>query len=216
MIAAALGYDDLSDLADEQIEEIKQAHLLLVMYNAFQPGVFALSGWDLVGALPLPLEDVKHLTGDGDTRWINRGGYDLMGIVPDAETAASGGLPRARALYGSIPEQLTDPDSFASHLQRLLAVRKQHQLYAARQIDVPDVTSPGLLILVHELPDGLDIQVTALNFGAEPVEEIVELGQTTPGQVIDMITEEIYGHVDGEGRLMIGLGGREGRSLLIT
>ena len=38
---------------DEQAQ-VQRAHLLLAMYNALQPGVFALSGWDLVGALPLP------------------------------------------------------------------------------------------------------------------------------------------------------------------
>ena len=31
----------------------QDAHLLLAMFNALQPGVFALSGWDLVGALTL-------------------------------------------------------------------------------------------------------------------------------------------------------------------
>jgi trehalose synthase len=214
VIAAALGYEDVSNLTDEQIERIKQAHLLLVMYNAFQPGVFALSGWDLVGALPLPLETVAHLTGDGDTRWINRGGYDLMGIVPDTESAHSG-LPKAESLYGSIPDQLREPASFAAQLQRLLAVRKQHRLYAARQIDVPDVAGPGLLLLVHELPDELGLQVTALNFGDEPVEEVVELAQASPGPIIDMITEQVYGHMAADGRLMIRLAGRDGRSLLL-
>ena len=35
-------------------ERVRRAHLLLAMFNALQPGVFALSGWDLVGALPIP------------------------------------------------------------------------------------------------------------------------------------------------------------------
>ena len=35
-------------------------------------GVFALSGWDLVGALPLPLEQVAHLAGgDLDIRGLS-------------------------------------------------------------------------------------------------------------------------------------------------
>ena len=57
---------------------IQKVHLLLAMYNAMQPGVFALSGWDLVGALPLPAEEVAHLMLDGDTRWIHRGAYDQV------------------------------------------------------------------------------------------------------------------------------------------
>ena len=54
LIAAALGIRDLDQLTEEQKQQIQRVHLLLAMYNAFQPGVFALSGWDLVGALPLP------------------------------------------------------------------------------------------------------------------------------------------------------------------
>ena len=51
IIAASLGFTKINKLTDEQVEQIKQAHLLLAMFNALQPGVFALSGWDLVGAL---------------------------------------------------------------------------------------------------------------------------------------------------------------------
>ena len=74
-----------------------------------------------VDRTPELLEAVEHLTTDGDTRWINRGGYDLMDIAPAVESASSG-LPRAQALYGPIPQQLNNPDSFASQLQRLLTV----------------------------------------------------------------------------------------------
>ncbi len=79
VIAAALGIRDVSRLTDAERRDIQRAHLLLAMYNAMQPGVFALSGWDLVGALTLPAESVKTLLADGDTRWINRGAYDLLG-----------------------------------------------------------------------------------------------------------------------------------------
>ncbi len=168
--AAALGIRDLDrTLRMQQVQRIQQLHLLLAMYNAFQPGVFALSGWDLVGALPLAHERVAHLIADGDTRWINRGAYDLMDV--NATASASGaGLPKARALYGSLPAQLEQPNSFVNQLKALLKVRQAYRIYAARQIDVPDVQSPGLLVMVHELPDGLGTQITALNFGATSVD----------------------------------------------
>ncbi len=214
VIAAALGYEDLSDLTDEQIEAIKQAHLLLVMYNAFQPGVFALSGWDLVGALPLPLEAVAA----PDRR--RRHALDQpRRLRSDGHCAGCGDrccpvCPRRVPSTVRFLNNSKTPDSFVSQLRRLLAVRKQVRLYAARQIEVPDVSSPGLLILVHELPDDRGLQVTALNFGAEPVEEIVELSQARPGAVMDMVTDGAYGHVDADGRLGIRLAGREGKSLL--
>jgi hypothetical protein len=73
-----------------QIDKIKRLHLLLAFYNAFQPGVFALSGWDLVGALTLPADSVRERLADGDTRWINRGAYDLIGSNPRATRSSAG------------------------------------------------------------------------------------------------------------------------------
>src|SRR5262249_18002502 len=72
-VAAGLGIRDVNNLSDAQRRDIQRAHLLVAMFNAMQPGVFALSGWDLVGALTLPPDSVKTLLADGDTRWINRG-----------------------------------------------------------------------------------------------------------------------------------------------
>ena len=62
--------------------EIKQVHLLLAMFNALQPGVFALSGWDLSGMLTVDAAEVADLIAEGDTRWINRGAHDLRGVNP--------------------------------------------------------------------------------------------------------------------------------------
>src|SRR5206468_4523281 len=118
IITATLGIKDISKLTASDVENIKHLHLLLAFYNAFQPGVFALSGWDLVGALTLPAAAVQDRLADGDTRWVNRGAYDLLGSNPDAMRSAAG-LPRAVALYGPLPQQLKKPDSFASQLAHL-------------------------------------------------------------------------------------------------
>jgi trehalose synthase len=190
--AAALGIRDLARLSDDDRRRIQQAHLLLAMFNALQPGVFALSGWDLVGALPLPPDSVKKLMADGDTRWINRGGYDLLGKNPAAR-ASSNGLPRAESLYGPLPEQLRKPGSFASQLKRVLALRARLRLNEARQVEIPDTQAPGLLLLVHKLPDGAH-QVTALNFGQGKIEEEVTLSSVSEGK----LREELSGKELGE------------------
>ena len=87
------------------------------MFNALQPGVFALSGWDLTGMLTLDAAAVADLIRDGDTRWINRGAHDLIGIENPTQRRW-GRLPVGRSLYGTLPEQLHDPGSFASRLAR--------------------------------------------------------------------------------------------------
>ncbi len=215
VVAAALGISDLSTIGDEEIAAIQKAHLLLAMYNAYQPGVFALSGWDLVGALPLEPEQVADFMRDGDTRWIERGAYDLTNAAPGSRYSA-GGMPRARSLYGSLYEQLENPDSFASRLKRLLQVRDAYGIAAARQTAIPDVTSPGLLVMVHELPDGRGTQLTALNFSLNPVEEVIELSNVRPGPVVDMIAETIEGDLGEDGKLKISLDPHEGLSLRIV
>ena len=176
IITAALGIRDLDAMTEDDIALVRRIHLLLAMYNAFQPGVFALSGWDLVGALPVAPESVAALMAEGDTRWIERGAYDLVDRNPDAERSAAG-LPKARMLYGSLAEQLQQPDSFAMQLKHLLAVRQSYGIAASRQVAIPDVTAPGLLVMVHELPDARGTQITALNFSATPITEAIFLRQ---------------------------------------
>jgi trehalose synthase len=180
LIAATLGIKDVSALKAAEVKKIRQLHLLLAFYNAMQPGVFALSGWDLVGALTLPAAAVRERLADGDTRWINRGAYDLLGSNPQAMRSAAG-LPRAVALYGSLPQQLRQSDSFASQLARLLKVRADLHLYAARLTDVPDVQAAGLLVLVHELPENAGLEITAINFADRAVDESVLIRGAAPG-----------------------------------
>ncbi|MGN8342650.1 maltose alpha-D-glucosyltransferase [Pseudomonas sp. SMV71] len=215
IITAALGIRDLDAITAADVQQIRQVHLLLVMYNAMQPGVFALSGWDLVGALPLPAEQVEHLMGDGDTRWIHRGAYDLVDLNPDAALSA-GQMPRPKSLYGSLPSQLKDPDSFASQLRRILAARRAYDIASSRQILIPDVEHPGLLIMVHELPAGKGTQITALNFGSEPITETLHLPDIAPGPVVDIINERVEGDLTPEGEFTITLDAFEGLALRVV
>lgn len=215
IITAALGIRDLDAITPADIQQIKQIHLLLVMYNAMQPGVFALSGWDLVGALPLPAEQVEHLMGDGDTRWIHRGAYDLVDLNPEASLSA-GLMPRSKSLYGSLPVQMQDSDSFASQLQRILSARRAYDIAASRQILVPDVEHPGLLIMVHELPAGKGTQITALNFGATAITETLHLPNIAPGPVVDIINERVEGDLTPEGEFTIVLDAYEGLALRVV
>lgn len=214
--AAALGIKDLQSLTEAQKRDIQRAHLLLVMYNAMQPGIFALSGWDVLGALPLASDSVKALLADGDTRWINRGAYDLLGQNPAAERSAAG-LPRARTLYGPLVAQLKEPGSFASQLSKLLHVRAEYRLNEAEQLAIPDTQAPGLLVLVHKLPAARGVSITALNFGRAAIKENVPILQSTPGALVtDLLAERAVGRLDSGRRLSLTLGPHEGTVLLIN
>ena len=213
IIAASLGHTKINKLSPDQVESIKQAHLLLAMFNALQPGVFALSGWDLCGALTLERKQVAPLLSDGDTRWIHRSAYDLMNYRPDARESLSK-MPRGTCLYGSLPAQLTDDSSFGSRLREILAVRERYQIATAVQLDVPSVSHKAMLVMIHQLTDAE--QVTVLNFGAEPISGTVRSDHLVPSSaLVDMFTDLEAGEVDDLGSFQISLGPHEGRSLLV-
>ncbi|MFF2113282.1 maltose alpha-D-glucosyltransferase [Rhodococcus koreensis] len=195
VITAALGIRDLDRMDAADIDTVKQAHLLLAMFNALQPGVFALSGWDLCGLLPVPSEDVADLLAEGDTRWINRGAHDLMGVNPDAERSESG-IPRGHSLYGSLPVQLQDPTSFARRLARIIDIRNRFGIATAVQLDVPTVSHKGLLVMVHELADA-SLEVTVLNFTSEEIAATVQSQFLPAGSpAVNLFTDEQIGAVD--------------------
>ena len=221
LIAASQGFGQLDDITAEAVPGIRAAHLLLAKYNAWQPGVFALSGWDLTGSLTIPADSVSGLISSGDTRWVERGGHDLLDVAPEA-TRSLAGMPRARALYGPLPAQLTDPDSFASRLGALLRVREESEIAVASQIDIPQVAHPSMLVLVHRLDGGnalkrdAAIQITVLNFSPEAIDGTVRSESLVPrSPVTDAETGETVGRVDDLQSFPLHLGPYEGRFLVL-
>ncbi len=217
VVTASLGIRDLTAMTDEDVDRVRRAHLLLAMFNALQPGVFALSGWDLVGALPVPPEEIEPLLAEGDTRWIHRPAYDLLDLDPTATRSASG-MPRARALYGPIDAQLGTPGSFVDRLREILHLRGYFAISTTRQVDVPDVAHPAMLVLVHEyeLVPG-QLEVTVLNFGEEPVSGTVISTWLQPGsRLMDMGDGSDFGEVDQLHGFSVELEGFGGLALLVT
>ncbi len=213
VITASLGINDLDMIED--IDRIRRAHLLLVMFNALQPGVFALSGWDLCGMLTLPPDEVGELLRGGDTRWIHRAAHDLMGVSPHA-TQSLAGMPRGRNLYGPLPDQLADESSFLRQLQAILRVRSYYGIATSRQVDIPEVSHRGMLVMVHELADPHQHQLTVLNFANEHVAGTVR-SETLPrgGRVSDMFSGRTFATVDDLNSFALELPPHHGMSLLV-
>jgi trehalose synthase len=213
VVAASLGITELDEVHD--IDPIRRAHLLLAMFNALQPGVFALSGWDMCGMLTLPPSEVDELLRGGDTRWIHRAGHDLMGVNERA-TRSMAGMPRGRSLYGSIPEQLADDTSFLRQLQAILRVRSHYGVATSRQVDIPEVSHKGMLVLVHQLEDPNQHQLTILNFANEHIAGSVRSEHLPPGShVMDMFTGKTVGTVDDLHSFAVDMPPHHGMSLLV-
>lgn len=215
IITASLGITDISILDHEVIEQVTQAHVLLAMFNAWQPGVFAFSGWDVCGMLTLKRSQIAHLLRTGDTRWIQRGAYDLMDYQPQAGESSSK-MPRGRSLYGSLPQQLKNENSFVSRLRDILAIRRRYGIATSTQIDIPAVSNKALLVMVHRLDSG-PIQVTALNFSSHQISDQVVSEHLHPGAMaIDMFSKKRLGPVDQWRTFPISLSPHQGMSVLVV
>jgi len=214
VISAALGIQDLEEIDAAATAAITKAHLLLAQFNALQPGVFALSGWDLCGILPLDRRDVSELLIAGDTRWINRGAYDLLGHAHPGGNGS--GIRAGRNLYGTLAEQVVNPDSFLSGLRRIISVRRDAGLDIAEQVDIPQVPYPGLLVMVHRI-EADSYQATVLNFSQQEFTGTITSRYFEPGaSVIEMFEDKNIGCVDMLGGVAVTIGPHDGLSLLFA
>ncbi|MGA1869577.1 MAG: maltose alpha-D-glucosyltransferase [bacterium] len=216
--AAALEIPDPYTMNSSQKSAVLQLHLLAACFNAMQPGVFAISGWDLVGALPVDPNSFDLWVDECDCRWLNRGAYELMGVSQSA-TSSDTGMPRAVAIYGPLPEQLRDPNSFVSQLKRMLRARIESRIAFSKLISVPKVSTYGSTVMLFKRPEGLGWLITALNFSHEPVLETIQIPQLA-GKVTQVIFST---HREGaksikistDGDFLLDLEPREGKLFLV-
>jgi maltose alpha-D-glucosyltransferase/alpha-amylase len=124
-------------------------------------------------------------------------------------------MPRARSLYGSLPEQLADEASFARRLQRVLAVREEWGIATGTLLDVPEVSHRGLLVMVNRLASGT-VQVTVLNFSGQEIAGSVRSEEFECGAgVRNLLTNESVGSVDDLHSFFVQLEPYQGAAMII-
>jgi trehalose synthase len=217
-IGPALGIDPFHASPD-QVEQIKRAHLLLAVVVGMQPGLFSVSGWDLVGALPIDRNQIPMDVLSGDIRWINRGGVDLMGMSSAMTSPFS--VPKAQTLYGPLPQQLADSNSFASRLGNIIQARERYEIAQASVIRVPDVSDNAVYVMIMGLPSDIGgIAVTVGNYGRGSSSVTIDLngvvsggGQIT-GTPHDIISNQDVGTLSNN-QLTVPLDALSGRAIVI-
>ena len=95
-------------------------------------------------------------------------------------------------------------------------MRSHYGIATSRQVDIPDVSHKGMLVLVHQLEDSRQHQLSVLNFANEPVAGTVRSEQLPPGgHVSDMFTGEAVADVDDLYSFAVKLNPHQGMSLLV-
>lgn len=184
LIAASLNIKNIYCMSCDEKRLIQKIHLLYAFFNAMQPGVFCISGWDLVGALPLQQKNLPK-TPDTDFRWANRGSYSLIDYCDERSIVSE--LPKAEVLYGSLTKQNYHSESFLKRLQKILRARQTYSIHLATLLDVVETQNPSVFILLHRLPGTQNLQITAVNFSSQSVQENLFIEGIEKTTVIDMM-----------------------------
>ena len=125
-------------------------------------------------------------------------------------------MPRGTSVYGSIPEQLADETSFLRQLQAILKVRTHFGIATSRQIDIPEVSHRGMLVMVHQLDDPNQLQLTVLNFANEDIAGTVRSEHLPPSAVVtDMFSGKVVATVDDLHSFAVEMPTHHGMSLLV-
>jgi hypothetical protein len=111
---------------------------------------------------------------------------------------------------------LADDASFLRQLQAILRVRSHYGIATSRQIDIPEVSHRGMLVLVHQLAAEGRYQLTVLNFANEDVAGTVRSDELPPGgSVSDMFTGKSFATVDDLHSFAVTMPAHHGLSLLV-
>jgi hypothetical protein len=121
-----------------------------------------------------------------------------------------------------LPQQLADPNSFASKIKDMLAARKKYDIQDATENSVPPTGNPAVAVITMTLPNS-DLAVTALNYGKSSNSVDVDLTAIPPGipvaQVAGQMAVDIIDNsnvnVSSNGHMTINLNALSGRTLVV-
>ncbi|WP_367607995.1 alpha-amylase family glycosyl hydrolase [Legionella sp. W05-934-2] len=161
LVATRLDIQDPYHATPAQIAKIQQGMYLLFAFNALLPGIVNISGWDLVGALPLRRNDNSPYQVDSDCRWLNRGSYELFATKKPQAT-----LAKAKALFPPLAQQTKNQLSYVGQIKTLLDFRKRQQLAKAKLVNVLNL-GPQISAFVTEYQQQRWLMV--FNFSDMPI-----------------------------------------------
>ena len=178
VVAIAAGIAELNHLSNAQTQKLHDGMSTLALFHAMQPGLFFASGRDITGTLPLPEGIVPSTTRSDGLQQNVTGAYDLLGTAQHTLMTAFS-IPKAKSLFGPIPEQSVVPDSFINRLHRALLIRKHYKVEQSVPLGIIPSSNQGTLLQVFALPDSQKLLLVASNFAQKDSQESISLTRGT-------------------------------------
>ncbi len=215
----ALGVRDQEQITPELQAEATRGLLLMNFFKAMQPGVYMISGQDLVGALPLGWKAMVDNLEDWDTAMTTRGAYGLL-RTSGALMVTRQGVAKTKNLFGAVDEQIYAPRSFVSELGSILKARSRIGLPRATFLGRLQTRGPGSVAMLHQLPDGRGHMVIIANFSRSKVNESLDLSGFKEamgglGKIENIMDNKNNPSQDGR-HINVNLGPWEGMAILIN
>ncbi len=108
---------------------------------------------------------------------------ELTGGSPDL-------LKGEEAVYGRLPHQLRTSQSFANELRSLLEIRREYSLEKGELVSVLPSPHKGAFLLLFKKPKSFATYLLALNFGSEPLEQLIEREEWSDTTAINLQTKQ--------------------------
>ena len=130
-------------------------------------------------------------------------------IKPEIDAAVARVLDSGQFVLG--PEVEAFEHEFAAYSGARYGVA------TSRQIDIPNVSHRGMLVMVHQLADPGQLGLTVLNFANEPIAGTVRSEHLVPGSAVtDMFDDSPVATVDDLSSFHVELRAHGGMALLVT
>ncbi len=206
LLASCLNFCDPSQLSCTQRDLLKKLHLLFCFFSALQPGVFSISMWDLVGALPLCKKK------DSLSSEIGKGAISLLPKEGDIFYSST---MNVATLYAPLSLQQKDKNSFLQKLKAILKVRKGYHFERASFLGPVKTENPLLFAYLLKLPSTDYLSLIIINFSEKEEKELLALPQLQNVSVIDLFSRKAEKKEPKETSFCLKIPPYEGRAFLL-
>ena len=122
-------------------------------------------------------------------------------------------LNNRQALYAKLPNQLKNSHSFASQIKKMLQAKRDYCLETAELLEIPTTSHPALFLQLYQTTSGY-LELCALNFCKESIEEIIDLTHIQNTYALNILSRQMEEKVTNSSLFHLKLPGSSGKVIL--